>query len=614
MEKSNISFTIVRMDKYRVAHVSTKPADSFFERIKKDTKKGEVYRLRQYVALRGSDNGYKRKGLLPRVYLQAEMENGNDGSLKVKGCLGLTWLHIGGVKGYADGMAVKKAAMALPMTYAAFTGADGKSVEVLVRATTNSGVMPTEEEGIDKFCTAAYRIALNTYANVLPLLAEATAINARCCIAMPLDPEPYYNAQAVPLRVDDGYKNADAQVAYSPLEEKKIREEAASSNKRAAMTKKLIEYLEEYEFRYNVLLGRTEFIDVRDIGRKWIMLSERTIDRLTVEATMKGIEVRDKDVRRIVTSDLVAEYHAAKEYLRSEDLYWDGKTDYIGMMARRVKNNLPQWEGWFKKWFLYMVAQWAGMPKGHGNSTVPLLIAGQGYNKSTFCRMLLPPELQDYYNDNLQANNKTQMLRAMHQYLLINLDEFNQISAKLQAGFLKNLLQLANIKGRRSYGKSEEEFDRTASFIATTNEPSVLADPTGSRRFIGVELTAPIDVSGGVNYRQMYGQAMRMLDSGEQYWFSKEEEKEIMTHNRKYVIVPPVVELFHEYFEVAQNAEDGKWMTITALYNFLRKKGGAGLDVDCVSQLGRYLSPLFNDRNKKRLRDQTWYLVKMKEG
>ena len=72
-------------------------------------------------------------------------------------------------------------------------------------------------------------------------------------------------------------------------------------------------------------------------------------------------------------------------------------------------------------------------------------------------------------------------LQAMSQFLLINLDEFNQIPATIQEGFLKNIIQLASVKIKRPYGRHVEDFPRLASFIATTNEHSVLADPSGNR-------------------------------------------------------------------------------------------------------------------------------------
>ena len=69
----------------------------------------------------------------------------------------------------------------------------------------------------------------------------------------------------------------------------------------------------------------------------------------------------------------------------------------------------------------------------------------------------------------------------MHNFLLINLDEFNQISPRVQDGFLKNMVQLTRVKVKCPYGKLVEDFPRLASVVATTNETIVLADPTGSR-------------------------------------------------------------------------------------------------------------------------------------
>ena len=113
---------------------------------------------------------------------------------------------------------------------------------------------------------------------------------------------------------------------------------------------------------------------------------------------------------------------------------------------------------------------WDKDVRRYGNSVAPLLISEQGNNKSTFCRRLLPDSLQWGYNDNLLVSEKKQTLMAMSQFLLINLDEFNQISPKLQEGFLKNVIQLASVKVKRPYGRHVEEFPRLASFIATTNE------------------------------------------------------------------------------------------------------------------------------------------------
>ena len=87
-----------------------------------------------------------------------------------------------------------------------------------------------------------------------------------------------------------------------------------------------------------------------------------------------------------------------------------------------------------------------------------MCIRDRGYNKSTFCRRLLPPELQWGYSDNLVLSEKRQVYQAMAQFMVINLDEFNQISPQVQQGFLKNLIQLPTLKYKPPYGSQSWNF------------------------------------------------------------------------------------------------------------------------------------------------------------
>jgi predicted P-loop ATPase len=299
------------------------------------------------------------------------------------------------------------------------------------------------------------------------------------------------------------------------------------------------------------------------------------------------------------------------EYFMKVRDKWDGKTDHIAMLAQAVQCNIPQWEKWFRKWFLYMVAQWLGRVQDFGNSIVPLLISSQGDGKSTFCQNLLPKELRWGYLANLDVNEKKQTLQAMHNFLLINLDEFNQISPKIQEGFLKNVIQLPSVKMKRPYGKHVEDFKRMASFIATTNEVNVLSDSTGNRRFICVQLKAPINTKNKPNYEALYSQAYQLVMKGEQYWFNAEEIKEVMAHNRQYEIVPPAMMYFNEYYEVAPNETEGKWTSPTAIYDHLRKIAGASLKANGVSAFGKYLKNI-PGLQQKRINKGIFYLVREK--
>ena len=392
-------------------------------------------------------------------------------------------------------------------------------------------------------------------------------------------------------------------------ENQKLQKDYSETRKE---TRRLIKFLTtRYVFRMNTVMGYTEYRPNNTWIQEWQPCDENAIYGMTIEARLANLDVKEHDIRRYVRSNMIRQTDPVDEYFMKVRDKWDGKTDHIAMLAQAVQCNIPQWEKWFRKWFLYMVAQWLGRVQDFGNSIVPLLISSQGDGKSTFCQNLLPKELRWGYLANLDVNEKKQTLQAMHNFLLINLDEFNQISPKIQEGFLKNVIQLPSVKIKRPYGKHVEDFKRMASFIATTNEVNVLSDSTGNRRFICVQLKAPINTKYKPNYEALYSQAYQLVMKGEQYWFNAEEIKEVIAHNRQYEIVPPAMMYFNEYYEVAPNETEGKWTSPTAIYDHLRKIAGASLKANGVSAFGKYLknSP---GLQQKRINKGIFYLVREK--
>ena len=379
-------------------------------------------------------------------------------------------------------------------------------------------------------------------------------------------------------------------------------------------TWRLINFLTtRYVFRYNTVLGYVQYRPNNTWTTDWQPCDENAINGLSLEARLAGHDVRDKDVRRYVHSNMVPASDPIEDFLLRVSDKWDGKTDHIAMLARCVPCDLPQWEQWFRKWFLAMVAQWLLPNQEYGNAIVPLLISPQGDGKTTFCRMILPKELNWGFLENLDVSEKRQTLQAMHHFLLINLDEFNQISPKIQQGFLKNVIQLPNVKIKRPYGKHVEEFQRYASFIATTNDFNVLSDPTGNRRFICVQLTAPVDTSYKPNYEALYGQAYTLIRSHkEQWWFTPEEVKAVIDHNRQYEQTPPSILYFHEYYDIVSDESEGTWTSPTAIYERLSKIPGSHLPANAVSTFGRYLHHLPGIR-ERRLSSGRLYLVRPKK-
>lgn len=114
------------------------------------------------------------------------------------------------------------------------------------------------------------------------------------------------------------------------------------------------------------------------------------------------------------------------------DVRWDGH-DRIRELAARVPCNNRHWADLFYRWFLNMVAHWRQTDRKYANCTVPLLVGPQAYRKSTFCRSLLPPELQAYYTDRIDFSNKRDAEISLNRFALINMDEFDQNRVNQQA-------------------------------------------------------------------------------------------------------------------------------------------------------------------------------------
>ena len=366
-----------------------------------------------------------------------------------------------------------------------------------------------------------------------------------------------------------------------------------------------------YALRYNQVARRTEFRPNNSHVETFLHVDARVQKRMVLEVQLADIKVTIKDVRNFLESDCIKSYDPIEEFLCGCSGQWDGH-DHIRALARTVPTLNPYWVEWFYTWFLGMVDQWWHREcRLYGNSAVPLLISRQGYNKSTFCRRLVPPQLQWGYHDSLVLAEKRQVLQAMSQFLLVNLDEFNQISPQVQQGFLKNLLQLPTVKVKRPYGSSIDEMPRLASFIATSNQSDVLADPSGSRRFLGVELSGPIDVSVCPNYTQLYAQALEALRRREKTYFDAAQTKLIMSYNQRFQLLSPAQQYFNEYFAPAQTLEEGEYMSAAAIFSVLKAHVGSSLKVANVLQLGRELRNVEGIKFR-RTHYGTEYLVRRK--
>ena len=607
-----MKITITHRNNKNQLLVSTKSLERFLERIVNDDAKNTVANFREYVPwLTNGYDGYKNMATWMHVHPAAEFQKSENGLLKMKqnnGVLLLTFVNIkedGGVD------AVKQKVASLPSTLAAFMGADGISLNVLVKYVLAKGSLPDNEVEADRI----YKQAFQTFAPLYQILVKATMQMPEPSIYSDFlftqDASPYYREDALPLVLNEVIHTVekpvdnlkDAIVDNSEEDVDKDGKELSDNIMR------MIEFLcKKYDFRYNSVMKFTEYRPKDKDYWGYQPVDARVQKRMTLEVQLANIRVSIKDVRNYLESDLLSTYNPVEDFLFKCAGKWDGK-DYIRALARTVPTDNPYWEDWFYTWFLAMVNQWRSYShRKYGNSVAPLLISKQGYNKSTFCRSLVPPELQWGYNDNLVLSEKRQVLQAMCQALLLNLDEFNQISPQVQQGFLKNIIQLPSVKMKPPYGSHVQEFPRMASFIATSNMEDILSDPSGNRRFLGVELTGPIDVSQLPNYEQLYAQALAALQAGEKTYFDTEQTKLIMASNRKFEVISPVDQYFNLYFDLTDDAKQGEYLTAAEIFQELKSHIGSSVKLSNLISFGRKLSQM-PSIHRKRFNDGMRYLV-----
>lgn len=298
-----------------------------------------------------------------------------------------------------------------------------------------------------------------------------------------------------------------------------------------------------YEFRYNTMTTVTEYRERNTFCFYFRPLSSRVRNSIAMNARLEGLSLWDRDVVRYLDFDRIPIFNPIEDFLFGLDVRWDGH-DRIRELAARVPCNNRHWADLFYRWFLNMVAHWRQTDRKYANCTVPLLIGPQAYRKSTFCRSLLPPELQAYYTDRIDFSNKRDAEISLNRFALINMDEFDQNRVNQQA-FLKHILQKPIVNVRRPHGTATQEMRRYASFIGTSNHKDLLTDTSGSRRYIVVDVTGPIDCSP-IDYEQLYAQAMHDLYKGERYWFDPEDEKVMNESNQEFQVMPIAEQLFHE--------------------------------------------------------------------
>lgn len=299
-----------------------------------------------------------------------------------------------------------------------------------------------------------------------------------------------------------------------------------------------------------------------------------TLIRLQFEET--GLTINTAaEVYNVLQSDTCsAPYNPILYYLKPlQGLWQPGDHDYLQDLIHTVEieggdETRAMLDDFFVRWFVGMVHGWINASSTHG--TILTFIGKQGIGKSSWMRMLLPPELRGFYKEQLRFRNLEKDDRIqLAECCLINLEEIDAMS-ETDANQLKALVTLDAIRERLPYDKTPRTMPRLATFCATGNRSDFLTDPTGNRRWLTFTVSHftinPFTYLP--DYAHIYAQALYLaVHEPTRFVMSQHDIHHLDKHNEQYVSQSAEVELCSLYVHPAEVGQDGKplgdskWMT-----------------------------------------------------
>ena len=288
-----------------------------------------------------------------------------------------------------------------------------------------------------------------------------------------------------------------------------------------------LSYLESRcSLRRNVLTGEISYAPHRSNDYK--PLSKEGINTLILEAGRDGVALTETLINRYVNSTLVERWNPAEAWLSTLG-EWDGE-DHVYNLSQRIITSNPDWGKRFHKWMLQMVARWAGCEVKQRDVMMPVLVGQFGFGKTTFCSLLLPPELRNYYSGSVHLKSSAEVQELVTGNLLINMDEFYQDNTE-QRYLARYLFSRSTPVFRQPYGVTTEPRRNYAALIATTGNLHPMTDAAGAAHLVCVEVERPIDLKTPIPYEQLYAQLKAELDTGVDFALTEEDREAMAVQN-----------------------------------------------------------------------------------
>lgn len=388
-----------------------------------------------------------------------------------------------------------------------------------------------------------------------------------------------------------------------------------------------------YEFHRNEVTGYYEVCS-RDVLKgkfhRWTRMDDNIENSLWIEMEEDGLQTLLPRLHSLINSDFSEKYNPLLDYLTALPA-WDGKTDYIQMLADRIHiadtdgahHTQEDFRYFFKKWFVAMVVTW--VTDTVVGQTILIFVGKGGLFKTTFFDKLLPKVLHDYFiNESTASYTDKDFMEAMASKALMCLDEFETAFGKNLSAF-KSCVTKLFFSIRRPYDKYRTELPHRAAMCGTSNSVQIISEEENRRYspWLIESIDSPID--NPIDYQHVYAQAValgkevmerqRKHEDGWVFWLTTEDIEVMREHNKMFMISNYMEDQILRYYRVPSKDVEARYIKFRYSSEILERIGGCPALSRYIYQqnLASTLLRLGFER-KRRSKGMGWFVIEKEVG
>ena len=388
-----------------------------------------------------------------------------------------------------------------------------------------------------------------------------------------------------------------------------------------------------YEFHRNEVTGYYEVCS-RDVLKgkfhRWTRMDDNIENSLWIEMEEDGLQTLLPRLHSLINSDFSEKYNPLLDYLTALPA-WDGKTDYIQMLADRIHiadtdgahHTQEDFRYFFKKWFVAMVVTW--VTDTVVGQTILIFVGKGGLFKTTFFDKLLPKVLHDYFiNESTASYTDKDFMGAMASKALMCLDEFETAFGKNLSAF-KSCVTKLFFSIRRPYDKYRTELPHRAAMCGTSNSVQIISEEENRRYspWLIESIDSPIDHP--IDYQHVYAQAValgkevmerqRKHEDGWVFWLTTEDIEVMREHNKMFMISNYMEDQILRYYRVPGKDVEARYIKFRYSSEILERIGGCPALSRYIYQqnLASTLLRLGFER-KRRSKGMGWFVIEKEVG